>query len=126
MEQSKAKGQSAENWRDGFAHEVEDRRRAARERISEQRKRLQEFDSQLTAKLDEAFKPPFSPNHPLGTDNFGRDMWSRILYGGRLDIQIGLISVVFPFVFGTFVGAWVLLLFGLKSSSRPRMVQKTK
>src|SRR5579871_5293099 len=55
-------------------------------------------------KLDEAFKPPFSPNHVLGTDNFGRDIWSRILYATRLDLQIGVISVVFPFVFGTFVG----------------------
>jgi peptide/nickel transport system permease protein len=55
-------------------------------------------------KLDEAFKPPLSPNHVLGTDNFGRDIWSRILYATRLDIQIGLISVVFPFVFGVLVG----------------------
>jgi peptide/nickel transport system permease protein len=58
----------------------------------------------IAQKLDEAFKPPLSPNHPLGTDNFGRDIWSRILYSTRLDLQIGLVSVVFPFVFGTFVG----------------------
>src|SRR5215471_13569760 len=58
----------------------------------------------IAQKLDEAFKPPLSPNHPLGTDNFGRDIWSRILYSTRLDLQIGLLSVVFPFVFGTFVG----------------------
>ena len=55
-------------------------------------------------KLDEAFRPPFSPNHPLGTDNFGRDIWSRIIYGTRLDLQIGFISVVFPFIFGSFAG----------------------
>ena len=58
----------------------------------------------IAQKLDEAFRPPFSPNHPLGTDNFGRDMWSRIVYGTRLDLQIALISVVFPFVFGSAVG----------------------
>jgi peptide/nickel transport system permease protein len=58
----------------------------------------------IAQKLDEAFKPPLSPNHILGTDNFGRDMWSRIAYSTRLDLQIGLISVAFPFVFGTFVG----------------------
>src|SRR6516225_2551690 len=40
----------------------------------------------IVQKLDEAFKPPFSPNHPLGTDNFGRDIWSRIVYGTRLDL----------------------------------------
>jgi peptide/nickel transport system permease protein len=58
----------------------------------------------IVQKLDEAFKPPFSPNHPLGTDNFGRDIWSRIVYGTQLDLQIALVAVLFPFVFGTFAG----------------------
>src|ERR1700692_550159 len=42
----------------------------------------------------EAFKPPLSPDHPLGTDNFGRDIWSRIVWSTRLDLQIGLFSVL--------------------------------
>src|SRR5712692_12114958 len=54
--------------------------------------------------LDEAFQPPFSPTHVLGTDNFGRDIWSRIVYSTRLDLQIGLVSVLFPFVFGSLMG----------------------
>jgi peptide/nickel transport system permease protein len=58
----------------------------------------------IAQKLDEALKPPLSPNHVLGTDNFGRDVWSRILYSARLDLQIAFVSVVFPFVFGVFVG----------------------
>src|SRR5437016_13748639 len=58
----------------------------------------------IVQKLDEGFQPPLSPNHILGTDNFGRDVWSRIAYGTRLDLQIGLISVLFPFVFGSFAG----------------------
>lgn len=58
----------------------------------------------IVQKLDDAFRPPFSANHPLGTDNFGRDVWSRILYSTRLDLQIGLISVLFPFIFGSFIG----------------------
>src|SRR5215469_18810991 len=45
----------------------------------------------IVQKLDEAFKPPFSANHPLGTDNFGRDIWSRIDYGTRLELQIALV-----------------------------------
>src|SRR3982074_845383 len=57
----------------------------------------------IAQNLSEAFKPPFSPNHILGTDNFGRDIWSRIVYGTRLDLQIALISVFFPFVFGTLI-----------------------
>src|SRR6266849_1268587 len=58
----------------------------------------------IVQKLDEGFLPPLSPNHILGTDNFGRDVWSRIAYSTRLDLQIGLISVLFPFVFGSLVG----------------------
>jgi peptide/nickel transport system permease protein len=58
----------------------------------------------IVQKLDEGFLPPLSPNHILGTDNFGRDVWSRIAYSTRLDLQIGLISVLFPFIFGSMVG----------------------
>ncbi len=58
----------------------------------------------IVQNLADAFKPPLSPNHPLGTDNFGRDVWSRIVWSTRLDLQIGLFSVVFPFIFGSFMG----------------------
>src|SRR5437899_9822128 len=58
----------------------------------------------IVQKLAEGFQPPLSPNHILGTDNFGRDVWSRIAYSTRLDLQIGPISVLFPFVFGSLVG----------------------
>ena len=68
------------------------------------RPRVGEPVLQLAQKLDEAFQPPLSVNHILGTDNFGRDVWSRILYGTRLDLQIGVISVLFPFVFGSLIG----------------------
>jgi peptide/nickel transport system permease protein len=68
--------------------------------------------------LDDAFQPPFSPLHVLGTDNFGRDIWSRIVYGTRLDLQIGLVSVLFPFIFGSlmgiatgYLGGWLDTLF---------------
>src|SRR5437870_3308069 len=58
----------------------------------------------IEQRLSEAFQPPFSPLHILGTDNFGRDVWSRIVYSTRLDLQIGLISVLFPFAFGSLMG----------------------
>ena len=48
-----------------------------------------------------------APNllHPFGTDNFGRDILARVLYGARIDLQMGIIGVVFPFMIGTTVGA---------------------
>jgi peptide/nickel transport system permease protein len=58
----------------------------------------------IAQSLAEAFQPPLSPDHILGTDNFGRDIWSRIVYSTRLDLQIGLVSVLFPFVFGSLIG----------------------
>src|SRR6478672_6113351 len=45
--------------------------------------------------LGNAFAAPLSRGHLLGTDNFGRDILSRIIYGTRLDLQIGFFSVVF-------------------------------
>ena len=58
----------------------------------------------IAQQFTDSFQPPFSPGHILGTDNFGRDIWSRIAYSTRLDLQIGILSVLFPFIFGGFVG----------------------
>jgi peptide/nickel transport system permease protein len=48
-------------------------------------------------------RPP-SPGHPFGTDNFGRDVLSRVIWGARVDLQIASFGVIFPFVIGTLVG----------------------
>ena len=42
--------------------------------------------------------------HWLGTDELGRDIWSRLLYAGRTDLQVGVLAVLFPFTFGVFIG----------------------
>jgi peptide/nickel transport system permease protein len=76
----------------------------------------------IAQKLDQAFKAPLTAGHVLGTDNFGRDVWSRIVYSTRLDLQIALISVVFPFTFGTVVGIWTGYLGGLLDTLFMRVV----
>jgi peptide/nickel transport system permease protein len=45
-----------------------------------------------------------SRDHLLGTDELGRDVWSRLVYGARTDLRVAFLAVLFPFVIGTFVG----------------------
>jgi len=45
-----------------------------------------------------------SGKHLLGTDQLGRDTFTRLLYGLRLDLRIAFIAVLFPFVLGTVLG----------------------
>ncbi len=45
-----------------------------------------------------------SKNHLLGTDNFGRDIWSRVLYGGRYTMFIAFTVTLFAALIGTIVG----------------------
>ena len=57
-----------------------------------------------TMKLEEPFLPLGSPGHPLGTDNFGRDMLSRLVYGARISLLIGVVVVSVAAVLGTVLG----------------------
>ena len=50
-----------------------------------------------------AFQGP-SLDHPLGTDDLGRDVLTRLVYAARTDLQIAFLAVLFPFVLGTAVG----------------------
>jgi peptide/nickel transport system permease protein len=45
-----------------------------------------------------------SSQHLLGTDQLGRDVWSRLLYGARIDLEVGFLAVLLPFVIGTAIG----------------------
>lgn len=52
----------------------------------------------------EKFLPPSWP-HPLGTDNLGRDVLARVLFGGRTSLSIGFLVVVIAVAIGTSLGA---------------------
>jgi peptide/nickel transport system permease protein len=57
----------------------------------------QDFDAILLA-----------PNlvHLFGTDNFGRDIFSRVLYGARLDLWAGFVMTFVPMTYGVLIGAY--------------------
>jgi peptide/nickel transport system permease protein len=57
-------------------------------------------DINLRAKLE----PP-SAAHLMGTDDLGRDLLARILYGGRVSMSVGLLSTGVALLMGTFIGA---------------------
>ena len=48
-------------------------------------------------------RPPGAP-HWFGTDNFGRDVFSRTLYGGRISLLVGLSTTVLSSLIGTAIG----------------------
>lgn len=54
--------------------------------------------------LANAFQPP-SSDHLMGTDNLGRDIFSRVVYAARVDLQIGFITTYVPLVYGVILGA---------------------
>lgn len=53
--------------------------------------------------LAQKFKPP-TAEHLLGTDQLGRDVLSRIIYGARISLTVGLVVVITASIFGTLVG----------------------
>src|SRR5215472_19216946 len=49
-------------------------------------------------------KPVGTPGYWLGTDEVGRDLWSRMVYGGRLSLIAGVLPVFLAFLIGGFLG----------------------
>jgi peptide/nickel transport system permease protein len=66
---------------------------------------LAPFDPGLQGDLLRDRLLPPSPAHPLGTDQYARDVLSRLLYGARISLSIGLVAVGISASIGTVAGA---------------------
>ncbi len=58
---------------------------------------------ELVMHPDDRFTPP-SAAYPFGTDEFGRDIFSRILIGSRISFSVGLVSIIIATVVGVTIG----------------------
>ncbi len=61
------------------------------------------YDPNLQILSDRLLSP--SLHHPLGTDQYGRDVLSRMIYGARISLSVGMVAVAIYVVLGTLVGA---------------------
>lgn len=64
-----------------------------------------------TTNLFNRFAPP-GPQHWLGTDEAGRDIFLRLLYGGRVSLFVGITAALLSAAIGTVVGLWAGYLGG--------------
>jgi peptide/nickel transport system permease protein len=66
-------------------------------------------------------KPVGTPGHWLGTDEVGRDLWSRMVYGGRLSLLSGVVPVLLALLIGGFLGVLAGYAGGLFNSAIMRL-----
>ena len=73
---------------------------------------------------DTGFAPylPPSAEFPMGTDQVGRDVLSRVIWGARLSLYVGLVSVVFGITAGSLWGAVTAYLGGAADTGSQRVV----
>ena len=67
------------------------------------------------------YLPP-SAEFPMGTDQVGRDVMSRVIWGARLSLYVGLVSVVFGITAGSLWGAVTAYLGGAADTGSQRVV----
>jgi peptide/nickel transport system permease protein len=67
-------------------------------------------------------KPVGFPGHWLGTDEVGRDLWSRMVYGGRLSLLAGVTPVFLALLVGGFLGILAGYAGGLVNSAIMRLI----
>lgn len=86
--------------------------------ISPMVSKYQYYETNYSMKL----KPP-SAEHPFGTDQFGRDQWTRIWYGTRISLLIGLVAALLNLIIGVIYGAVSAMLGGKADAIMQRIIE---
>lgn len=71
-------------------------------------------------KMDQILQPPGN-GHLLGTDELGRDVWSRLLYGGRVSLAVGFLAMALSVSVGVILGT----VSGLSGGLIDRLIMRT-
>lgn len=79
------------------------------------------YQQDLLARLKPGFWSPLAaPGHLLGTDNYGRDLLSRLIYGSQLSILVGVSSMLFSAAVGSVLG----VLAGLRGGAVEQAIMR--
>jgi len=73
--------------------------------------------------IDFTVSNQFSAKHPLGSDDLGRDMLARLLYGGRISLAVGLAAMLVAITIGVLVGAMAGFFGGWVDISLSRIIE---
>lgn len=78
-------------------------------------------DDPIGMHMTETLRPP-STQHWLGTDEFGRDVWARVVFGARLSFTVGLVSMLLATAVGMPLGAMAGYLGGAADAVTMRIM----
>ena len=79
------------------------------------------YQQDLMARLKPGFwSPSAAPGHLLGTDNYGRDLLSRLIYGSRLSILVGVSSMLLSALIGSVAG----VIAGLRGGATEQAIMR--
>jgi peptide/nickel transport system permease protein len=79
------------------------------------------YQQDLMARLKPGFwSPNAAPGHLLGTDNYGRDLLSRLIYGSRLSILVGVSSMLLSALIGSVAG----VIAGLRGGATEQAIMR--
>jgi len=57
-----------------------------------------------TTFLTETLRPPLAGGHVMGTDDLGRDVFTRVMHGARTSLRVGVVAVGIAVAFGSLIG----------------------